>query len=256
MRHLFALLASLLLASPVGAQSQKPGTRPPAPVDRPDQIFMNYCSVCHGEKGDGKSNARFSLNPPPADFTSDQIRGKISRAHMIETVKKGARTAEGRPTAMQSWAKQLSDAHIEAVVDYVIVKFMNGQVAADESQMDPRKHVGHDHSHTKHVDYPFGLKADAQRGKSVYAANCVGCHGDKGNGKGELALAKKLQPRNFQERDFREFATGFSLYSAVSRGNGHMPELEKSLSKQEIADVSEYVLREFIKPRRMPGRSR
>jgi mono/diheme cytochrome c family protein len=254
MRTLFVLFASLLFASAASAQSARPGTRPPAPLDRPDQIFANYCSVCHGEKGDGNSRAKHSLNPPPADFTSDQIRGKISRTHMIETVKKGARTTDGRPTAMQSWTKQLSEEQIEAVVDYVIVRFMNGRVAADDSQMDPRKHVGHDHAHAKHVDYPFGLKASAERGKSVYAANCAGCHGEKGNGKGEVALGRKLEPRSFQEREFREQATGFSLYSAVMRGNAHMPELEKALGRQEIADVSEYVLKEFVKPRRMPGR--
>lgn len=256
MRHFIVFFATLLLASAASAQVQKPGTRPPAPVERPDQIFMNYCSVCHGEKGDGNSRARFSLNPPPADFTSDKMRGKVTRAHMIETVKKGARTPEGRPTAMQGWAKQLSDQHIEAVVDYVIVKFMDGRLAADESQMDPKKHVGHEHGHVKHVDYPFGLQASAERGKTVYAAHCIACHGEKGNGKGAEALSKNLQPRNFQEREFRESATGFALYAAVSRGNSQMPAFESSLSRQDIADVSEYVLREFIKPRRMPGRRR
>ncbi len=242
------LLVLLLAAAPATAQTR--GARPTATVDRPDIIFHNYCSVCHGEKGDGQSLARFALDPQPVDFTAPKTRERLSRAHMVETVKKGARTREGKPTAMVSWTRQLSDGHIEAVVDYVIVKFMEGKVAPDSSVKAGHEHHGHDHSHVKQVDYPFGIKANATRGRSLYATVCIRCHGDRGDGKGVAALDGSIKPRNFRDADFREFANGFTLYSAVSRGNGHMPSWDKALSTQDIADVSEYVLRTFVKPRR------
>ena len=244
------LLAAVLANGPAAAQSR--GARAPVSVDRPDVIFHNYCSVCHGEKGDGKSLARFALDPPPADFTSEETRKELSRAHMIEVLSKGARTKEGKPTAMVAWTSQLSHAQIEAVVDYVIVKFMHGKVVPNDNlRAEGREHEGHDHSavNVKNVDYPYGLKASAPRGKSLYLAACARCHGGNGDGKGNPALVGPSRPRNFHDADFRAFATGFSLFSAVSRGNGHMPAWEKTMSNQDIADVSEYVLRTFARPR-------
>lgn len=242
------LLASLLAAASAGAQTR--GARASASVERPDIIFHNYCSVCHGEKGDGKSLARFVLDPPPVDFTSPKMREKLSRAHMIETVQKGSGTKEGKPTAMVAWTSQLSRRHIEAVVDYVIVKFMDGKVLPDDAVQAGPEHQGHDHAHVAQVDYPYGLKPNAARGKSLYSAACARCHGDQGDGKGSAAPAGLVRPRNFHDADFREFATGFSLFAAVSRGNSHMPSWDKAMSNQDIADVSEYVLRSFVRPRR------
>ncbi len=239
-------------AAPLAVAQAPRGARPTATVDRPDIIFHNFCSVCHGEKGDGKSLARFALDPPPADFTDPRTREKLARAHMIETVKKGARTKEGKPTAMVAWTSQLSDRHIEAVVDYVIVKFMEGKAAPDASVRKGHEHHGHDHSHVKQVDYPYGLKGSAARGKTVYAIVCQKCHGERGDGKGPAPLDVAAKPRDFRDADFREFANGFTLFSAISRGSGHMPAFEKILGNQEIADVSEYLLKTFVKP---PARS-
>ena len=64
------------------------------------------------------------------------------------------------------------------------------------------------------------------------------------------ALIGPNGPRNFHDADFRAFASGFSLFSAISRGKGHMPGWDKTLRNQEIADVSEYVLRTFVMRRR------
>lgn len=250
------LLASLLACA--GAAAQSRGARATASVDRPEAIYHNYCSVCHGEKGDGKSMARFVLDPRPADFTSDKTRAKLSRAHMIEVLDKGSRTKEGKSTAMVAWTSQLSRKHIEAVVDYVIVKFMDGKVASnDRLRAEGHEHAGHDHSahNVREVDYPYGLKTNAARGKSLYAAACARCHGMKGDGRGNAALAGQSRPRNFHDADFREFANGFALFSAVSRGSGHMPAWDKAMDDQDIADVSEYVLRTFVKPRQSAARA-
>lgn len=114
---------------------------------RPDLIYHNYCSVCHGDRGDGRSRARNSLVPPPRDFTVPDIEAQLAeshrkvhgqaaagsgasskahvhtpREHMIEIV------THGKPgTAMVSWTTQLTKPEIEAVVDYVIATFMKKQ---------------------------------------------------------------------------------------------------------------------------------
>lgn len=243
-----SVVLALLAATSAGAQHRE-GQRLPATPDRPDVIYWNHCSVCHGEKGDGQSFARHSLKPPPQNFTDPKFRKESSRAHMIETVRKGAKTKEGDPTAMIKWTGRLDDKRIEAVVDYIIVKFMAGERAPDSASNVGHEHHGHDHSHVKQVDYPFGLKPSEARGKSLYGTLCARCHGANGDGKG-LALPGDInKPRNFRAPDFREFANGFTMFSAVSRGHGEMPEFGKILARQDIADVSEYVLKAFVKPR-------
>ena len=248
---LAVVLASCLAIGPTVAQT-RPG-RAAASPDAPAVIFQNYCSVCHGEKGDGMSLARFALDPQPRDFTSEKSRKELSRAHMIETLNKGSRTKQGSPTAMVAWQSQLSPRHIEAVVDYIIVRFMAGKAArSDQVQPEGLAHQGHDHStaNVKSADYPYGLVPNAVRGKSIYAASCASCHGSKGDGRGKPAQIGAEGPRNFRAADFREFASGFSLFSAISQGAGHLSTWDKALQNQDIADVSEYVLQAFVKQRR------
>lgn len=151
-------------------------------------------------------------------------------------------------------AGRLSDRQIEAVVDYVIVKFMQGRPLADEAAHAGHEHHGHDHSHVKSVDYPFGVKPNAARGKSLYATVCMKCHGARGDGK-TTTLLQGPRPRNFADPDFREFANGFTMFSAISRGNTHMPAFGQVLSNQDIGDISEYVLKTFVKPKAAPHKN-
>ena len=164
---------------------------------------------------------------------------------MIEVLNKGTRK-KGKRTGMIAFKDHLSPQQIESVVDYVIVTFMDGKLAS-KAQV----HVGHDHSAetVKTVDYPYGLKPIASRGKSIYSANCQSCHGEKGDGRGNPAQMGSINARNFHDADFVKSVSGFSLFSAVSRGPGHMPVGQKILPNQDIADVSEYVLRTYSKPR-------
>lgn len=239
----FLLLSSWFAVVPAEAQTWKSHLS----ADEPDIIYRRYCSSCHGAKGDGKGLGDFVLEPPPENFTSKETRGELSRAHMIEVLNKGTRK-KGKPTGMIAFRDHLSPEQIESVVDYVIVTFMDGRLASKNPV-----HAGHDHSAVKAVDYPYGLQANASRGNSIYSANCQSCHGEKGDGRGNPAQMGSVGLRNFLDADF---ASGFSLFSAISRGRGHMPALEKTLSNQDIADVSEYVLQTYSKPRPTAARAK
>lgn len=82
-------------------------------------IYQNYCSVCHGEAGDGRSGARTSLVPPPADFTNPRLAYRFTREYMAAIVR------EGKPgTAMVGWKTRLDDTQVAAVVDYVRARFV------------------------------------------------------------------------------------------------------------------------------------
>jgi len=72
--------ASGLAAGPVAEQTWKSY----ASTDAPDMLYRQHCAVCHGENGDGKSQAALVLDPPPKDFTAQKTRNESSRAHMLE----------------------------------------------------------------------------------------------------------------------------------------------------------------------------
>ncbi len=93
------LLSCLAFLSPWAVAAE---TRDPA------LLYHNYCSVCHGDKGDGNSHARSSLNPPPRDFTRPEAAVALTRERMLAAVR------DGIPgTAMAGWKTQLSEEEIE-----------------------------------------------------------------------------------------------------------------------------------------------
>lgn len=250
-RLILCLMGFMLAVLPA---TQAAAQKNAAPVRKTAQAtFQQYCSVCHGEKGDGKSMARRALNPAPRDFTDPKAREELSRIHMVETVLKGKRTKDNLPTAMVAWKSQLSRKEAEGVVDYIIVSFMGGKVA-DEKAAAEHAHHGHDHgAHAAQQasQYPYSLTGNAQRGKRVYSSQCAACHGDKGAGDGERVRALHTRPRDFRDPAYGAKLERWPLYSAVAVGKASsgMPAWANVISDQDIADVSEYVMQTLLRTR-------
>lgn len=150
------------------------------PESRPDALYHNYCSVCHGDRGDGRSRARNSLNPPPRDFTT---AGELTREAMITII------THGKPgTAMVGWKTQLNTAEIEGLTDYIRKTFM---IVA----LDPK----------------------LQRGKSLYAQNCITCHGPQGQGS-NLPIGGSKPVRDLASPQARAELSRERMISSVTTG--------------------------------------
>lgn len=199
----FALVCAVgLLASGYSHAGERPLKR--AEI-KPAVIYHNYCSVCHGDRGDGRSRARSSLNPPPRDFTTAT---DLSRETMIASVTRGK-----AGTAMVGWKTQLNEREIEAVVDYIRQSFM---IVA----LDPR----------------------LQRGKTLYAHNCAVCHGERGQGSPH-APAGTLPPRDLTSPQSRAELSRGRMIAAVASGRpgSAMPAFADRLPAQDIEAVVDYV---------------
>ena len=101
--------AALLLAVASGTAL---GTDPTA-LGR--DVFMERCSVCHGEggRGDGRL-AKMISDPPVADLTHSRLPpGQLARI-----VREGG-AAVGRSARMPAWGPTLTPAELDAVVAYV-----------------------------------------------------------------------------------------------------------------------------------------
>ncbi|MBI2307356.1 MAG: c-type cytochrome [Rhodocyclales bacterium] len=201
-----------LLVALLGAAAASAGERPlkGGPI-KPEVIYHNYCSVCHGDRGDGNSRAKGSLVPPPRDFTK---AGELTRSSMITIVTYGK---EG--TAMTGWTTQLDKKEIEAVVDYVRNTFM--QVA-----LDPR----------------------LQKGRTLYAHNCVACHGERGQG--APITTGVVPPRDFASPQARAELTRERMIQSVTKGrpNTAMAPFADRLSGEDIGAVVDYIRAALMVP--------
>lgn len=222
---------------------------------QPAVMYHNYCSVCHGDKGDGKSRANGSLSTLPRDFTSEASKRELSRERIVAAI------THGRPgTAMVAWKTQLSDADIGALADHVLTRFVQGEgrpdAAAQSAPISGRQaHGGREAdaaSTPASVDMtaglPNGLKGDFKRGSAFYLANCATCHGVRGDGAGPRAYFINPKPRNFVEAASRARFNRVALFAAVSEGRvgSEMPAWNKVASAQQIGDVAEYVFQTFV----------
>ena len=224
-------------------------------TERGRAIYARTCSVCHGERGNGASWAAANMSKPPENFTSPDSRAKLNRTRMIASV------SHGRPdTAMPGFGSQLNQSDIEAVVDYVRAAFM--QASAGEGISGTYAHgtpaattsapAKHEHHHTGKTNMkapmPKGLVGDPRRGGRFYQQNCATCHGKDGDGRGPRAYFINPKPRNFLHAGSRAELNRPELYEHIGEGvrGTEMPAWDKVLTPQQIADVAEYVFRQFI----------
>lgn len=185
---------------------------------QPDLIFHNYCSVCHGDRGDGRSHASDSFVPPPRDFTAPAAMEELSRDRMILSV------TYGRPgTAMAGWRVQLNPKEIAAVVDYIRDTIM---IPHDQARKGP--------------------------GHGIYAADCLSCHGVNGDGlvhapDGTLyRAAPDLTTPEATEKWSRD-----RMLDSVTNGMSgtYMVDFGSKLSKDQIASVVDYIRAIYMLPR-------
>lgn len=255
-----SLLASApALAAPAGSNKSAGATG--------GQLYHDYCSVCHGDKGDGNSRARNSFVRPPRDFTAPEAKN-LNREFMIAIVR------DGKPgTAMVGWKTQLNDTQIASVVDYIGEAFIKAGVHATDlvgaakpaapatapavnphalPGAMPAMPPGMPQAPAKPANMadpmPGGLKGDFAKGRDFFMKNCATCHGTLGDGQGPRAYFINPKPRNFLEPNARAGFNRPFLYEAIAKGRlgTEMPAWDKVLSNQEIANVAEFVFQAYI----------
>lgn len=203
-----ALAGVIMLAGSAGALAGDRKKMTPGKIE-PAILYHNYCSVCHGDNGDGNSRAKNSLVPPPANFTDGKLQGKLTSEYIY------AVTKEGKPhTAMVGWKTQLTDAEIRALADYVRATFVD---------------TAHD--------------ASLRRGRTLYGHFCVSCHGVTGTGVATTGATSNPPPRDLSSDQAREELTRDRLLLAVAMGRKGtaMNGFAGQMSPQDIEAVADYV---------------
>lgn len=178
-------------------------------------LYRQHCVHCHGVNGNGAGPTAAFLNPYPRDFRSGKFKFKSTKLGIRPANEDLRRTLkEGVPgTAMPSFQGALTDAEIDALIDYVKYLAIRGDVeqaliaeaaeseAGDKLDMSRsalieeklgeaiEKWRGADANATPVPQRDHGeLQASVERGRALYygtVANCVKCHGDTQLGDGE-----------------------------------------------------------------------
>lgn len=80
----------------------------------------------------------------------------------------------------------------------------------------------------------LALTGDPLNGQLIYEADCASCHGIDGDGAAAGSLRETLPD-----------LTGEEILQAIDDGPGNMPDYRGDYTKQEMADILEYITLEF-----------
>ena len=173
-----ALIAASWSAVPAGlarAAAQDLGTD--AQRQSGKQLYLKYCSQCHGENGDGEGYAAPHLQPRPRNFTTGKFKIRSTPTGALPTHQDLVNIIRrGMPyTSMPAWPA-LSDQEVSDLA-YFVTTFSPDFAQADKVP--------------KAVDLPSAPRATAESvalGKKLYdETGCVKCHGTQGRGDGPSA---------------------------------------------------------------------
>ncbi len=176
--------------------------------------------------------------------------GRWSQQDLVSYLKTG--NVAGRASASGPMAEAighslqyLPDADLRAIAEYL----RSVPAVADKHQTRPRDSWG---SPSQQVFALRGSNAAMQNGATLYNGNCAACHGSDGGGRGSGFHA---YPALFHHASTGA-ADGTNLVSAIlngvqrnmQQGEILMPSFAEELSDQQIADLSNYISRQFGNP--------
>lgn len=147
----FLVLVSFLSLALLGA-CKKPEP-PPVPLTRGAELYGRMCAVCHGQKGEG-----YKADQAPR-LAQPEFQTSVSDEQLREAIKNGR-----NGTTMSAWSQDrggpLSAEDVEEVIKFLRTWRKAARVALDER--------------------PIG--GDLTRAESLFARECVSCHGARGVG--------------------------------------------------------------------------
>lgn len=83
------------------------------------RLYMHYCAICHGEKGDGAGRYYgFGLEPKPANFTLKEFFEERDDARLYKAISEGS-VSVGKSNLCPPWGRTLHKEEMEFLVDYI-----------------------------------------------------------------------------------------------------------------------------------------
>ncbi|HET7545203.1 MAG TPA: c-type cytochrome [Polyangiaceae bacterium] len=175
------------------------------------QLYGRMCAVCHGEHGEG-----YKADQAPR-LAQPEFQRSVSDEHLREAIKNG-RTG----TTMSAWSKDrggpLSGPEIEDVIAFLRTWRKDQPATLDERP----------------------IHGDVSRAETLFARECLRCHGERGVGGPNLHIGNPQL--------LRTASNGFLRYAIRNgRPGTKMEGYSKTLGEQGIEDLTS-LLRGWINP--------
>lgn len=207
-----------LCAAPTGSvRAQAPDVGTEAERESGKNLYLKYCSQCHGEKGDGEGYATPHLYPRPRDFTTGKFKVRTTPSGALPTHQDLVNIIRrGMPyTSMPAWPN-LSDQEVSDLAYFTQTFSADFSDPAVVPQPVPLPSA------------PTATNESIELGKKLYEENgCVKCHGTLGRGDGpsaptliddlghpiraaDLAQSWTFRGGSSREDIFKTMSTGFN----------------------------------------------
>jgi mono/diheme cytochrome c family protein len=205
------------------------------------KLYLQYCSQCHGDKGDGEGYAAPHLYPRPRNFTAGKFKVRTTpngalptHQDLVNVIKRGMPY-----TSMPAWPA-LSDQQVSDLAHFITT------FSADFSN---RENV------PQPVTFPSAPTATSQSielGKKLYAdTGCLKCHGNLGRGDGPSAptlmdeFGQPIRAANLtQSWTFRGGSSREDIFRTMTTGlNGTpMPSFTDSLTTEQRWAITDFIV--------------
>jgi mono/diheme cytochrome c family protein len=241
-RACFAALVAWLCAGmgSVRPQGQGPDVGTEAQRESGKNLYLKYCSQCHGDKGDAAGYATPHLLPRPRDFTQGKFKVRTTPSGALPSHQDLVNIIRlGMPyTSMPAWP-DLSDEEVSDLAYFITTfspDFSNPETVPKPMELP---------SAPSSTDETIAL------GKKLYEeTGCLKCHGNLGRGDGPSAptltddLGQPIRAANLtQSWTFRGGSSREDIFRTMTAGfNGTpMPSFVDSLSTEQRWAITDYI---------------
>src|SRR5437763_9391177 len=241
-RTCFGILVALRLAATTGSvrvTAQDVGTE--AQRESGKKLYLQNCSQCHGEKGDGQGYATPHMFPQPRNFTLGKFKVRTTPNGALPTHQDLVNIIRrGMPyTSMPAWPN-FSDQEVSDLA-YFITTF-SPNFASPENAPKP----------VQLPSAPKATKESIELGKKTYEeTGCPRCHGALGRADGPSAptltddWTRPIRPADLaQSWTFRAGSSREDIFRTMSTGlNGTpMPSFVDALKPEERWAITDFIV--------------
>ncbi|MGV7221704.1 MAG: c-type cytochrome [Nitrospinales bacterium] len=227
-----------------------------ADAGRGAKVYKEYCTQCHGSKGEGDGPGALGLDPKPAVHAKMAL-SEMPLDYLYNVIYYGGKSV-GKSPNMPDWGMTIPPQDFADLISYLRETFKGEESNAEVAQVSKTAKVSGDcpqSRKTKKAPSSFNSKknplgssdSEIKAGELLFQKKakpmaCAQCHGKTGDGNGKLGKALKPAPRNFScSETMKDISDGqlFWIIKNGSSGTGMMA--FKNLKDKQIWQLIKYI---------------